>query len=237
MNAREQRVNPIALDKVDQVMHMRAYTSYITHVLPRHPPEKIFKICTMFWEIDTPTCSSAPACASESAEWAHFADFLQGFWSDMLLDGVAAAHCEARPAPAAPAHSAWDKLLASPTTQQLVSMRKHPAFATVVLPAVAAPRGRSAAQPPPAVGGAARAAAVDVLGALHSVFEDLQLNQLAWRHVPHLAALLATLSAQAGAKHWQVRDTVSLTACNADIGAPCDAKTSCLCPRPDKGGI
>jgi hypothetical protein len=123
-----------------------------------------------------------------------------------------------------PQQTPLQKLLIRPAVRNLLQSRTYPAFAALSdsLPSFAratrsnasvaeqaqvAPRDTNE---PPQVSGMQRSTAADMIGGLHSVFEDLLLNQVAWRHVPKLAALLATLARIAGARDWQVRVTASL---------------------------
>ena len=162
-------------------------------------------------------CSAAPSTALASEEWRFFVSHFQTFFTQLLSgqDGASAAEPDSAGArqgsAGATRDSAWAKLSQRQATQSVMHSRTYPAFAAL-------PPARSEVSTAPGLldsssaeagsvremSGMQRSVVADLLGALHSVFEDLLLDQLLWRHVPHLAALLATLSALAGASDWKV---------------------------------
>jgi hypothetical protein len=163
---------------------------------------------------------AAPVTSSEEAEWSFFSSFFVAFWKDLVLDS--SSQTESYQAKslkvstttdekAASFSSDWTTLSQTALAQRLIKTRTYPAFANLRLsappsrgdPDVSEPAATAAAVP--TIAGSTRSMAADVLGALHSVFEDLLLNQLMWRHVPQLTALMALLSALIGASNWRVR--------------------------------
>jgi hypothetical protein len=104
--------------------------------------------------------------------------------------------------------SAWAHLLICQSTQELLGSRAYPALACLRQPSASqhashtSPLGDGSAAR--CLTGNARNNAAEILEALHSVFEDLQLNQLMWQHVPNLVGLLLPLSGAIGADSWMV---------------------------------
>lgn len=99
----------------------------------------------------------------------------------------------------------WTRVLQLDEAQQLLSTRLYPAFASLVqVPAQGSARGRQN-MGSVSIGGDRRNMMVGMLEALHSVFEDLKLDQVLWRHIPQLAALLSGLTSAVGLKSWKVR--------------------------------
>lgn len=140
----------------------------------------------------------------ESADWKQFSAFILRFWQAQLTEQDAAAVITDRTEPAEPA-DAWQALMALDETQTLLQARLYPAFSSLFNPAEAIEESMMEEHPEMiALRGDHRNAFADSLGALHSIFEDLTLDMTLWRHLPHLASLLACLSCMLGQFQWQV---------------------------------
>jgi hypothetical protein len=158
-------------------------------------------------------CSCTSASAIEQEEWEAFAAHFRTFWTGLLTNEVTPSNSGAIDTTGAPAQGseakayAWDALVKRPCGRSLLSSRAYPALAGLLdasaLPA-APEHGTAVRGGAMTLSGTARSTVADVLGALHSVFEDLLLSQLLWRHVPRLAALLAGAAQLAGASEWEV---------------------------------
>lgn len=156
-------------------------------------------------------CRGSRLVGDESADWKQFSAFMLRFWKAQLSEQDAPAPSWA--SKTAEPVDAWQALMALDETQALLQARLYPAFFALVDPVVKGPliEGKIDAHPQlPVLRGDSRNALADSLGALHSIFEDLSLDMTLWRHLPHLAALLACLSGMLGQTAWQVRQTMRL---------------------------
>ena len=101
---------------------------------------------------------------------------------------------------------AWQALISLEETQGLLNSRLYPSFCTLAnaLPDFASKDSEMHESSSVTLQGDRRSAFADCLGALHSVFEDLTLDMALWRHLPHLAALLASLAHMLGQTEWKV---------------------------------
>ena len=103
--------------------------------------------------------------------------------------------------------------------------RSYPAFACVAALQRAAQDRVSGqdAQPGAArtLSGNERRSVAELLDALHSVFEDLLLDQLTWQHAPELASLLFDMATLLGAEARMVRLQLLRRLCFARASAAC----------------
>lgn len=140
----------------------------------------------------------------ESTDWKQFSAFILRFWQMQLTERAPPAISSRRAEPAEPA-DAWQALMALDETQTLLQARLYPALASLVTPVEAVKESMMEGHPEIVVlRGDRRNAFADSLGALHSIFEDFTLDMTLWRHLPHLASLLACLSRMLGQTQWQV---------------------------------
>lgn len=149
-------------------------------------------------------------------EFEHFRSFLLQYFETMFKlrpggGGAGSTGIDTAMAGAAQADSgdAWQSLLASPIAQQCLNSRSYPAFASldgVHRAALCASVVENAgASPPRTLTSNERRGVAELLDALHSVFEDLLLDQLTWQNVPPLASLLFDLASLLGAGSRMVR--------------------------------
>jgi hypothetical protein len=165
-------------------------------------------------------CSQAPIAATPAEEWAFFSSFFLNFWHNLLTTGKRpaadlagasrAAQKDEASAWGGEVPGAWGHILSLQSTQQLLKSRVYPGFAGLNQRKNPCPQDLHTGQS--GAGGAiksltgnARSNAADILEALHSVFEDLQMNQLMWQHIPALMGLLLHLAGAVGADDWVVR--------------------------------
>jgi hypothetical protein len=147
------------------------------------------------------------AIGHEETDWKNFQTFITCFWRAQILAQSEPAAVQRLPLRViAEPDDAWEALLQLDGTQALLKGRLYPACADLAPSPHAAESHdedmcRSVTQ---ALHGDLRNSFADVLGALHSVFEDLMLDQMLWRWLPCLAALLATLAHNLGLQLWKV---------------------------------
>ena len=160
-------------------------------------------------------CASPSGC--EEAGWKAFHDFMVMFWSTEICSAAEGAPQEGD-GPSTPDHEStmdtsfapeepWTRVMQLDEAQQLLSTRLYPAFASLVKEPskTAAKRAYDMGSGIISIDGDRRNMMVGMLQALHSVFEDLKLDQVLWRHIPSLAALLAALSGSVNLTSWKVR--------------------------------
>lgn len=141
------------------------------------------------------------------------------FWSTEIFAAAEAAPDQGD-GPSTPDHNAtmdtsfapedaWSRVVQLDEAQQLLSQRLYPAFASLVSEAskTSSKRAHDVGSGTVSIGGDRRNMMVGMLEALHSVFEDLKLDQVLWRHIPSLAALLAALAGSVSMDSWQVCST------------------------------
>ena len=155
-------------------------------------------------------CRRARFTGREDAEWRDFQSALLEFWHAILTntDGADPAS-DMQAAETADEASAWQRLKCRHAAQRLLTGATHAAFAALnkanLSHAADGAVTKQCQSDVTGITGTARSTAADTLGALHSVFEELRLNQLLWRHLPTMAALLSAMAAQAGERAYQVR--------------------------------
>lgn len=158
----------------------------------------------------------APQSGCEEVGWKAFHDFMVMFWSTEICSAAEGAPQEAD-GPSTPDHASamdtsfapedpWARFIQTDEAQQLLSTRLYPAFASLVKePSKASPkRTHDVGGGTISISGDRRNMMVGMLQALHSVFEDLKLDQVLWRHIPSLASLLAALTASVNLCSWKV---------------------------------
>jgi hypothetical protein len=138
------------------------------------------------------------------------------FWSTEIWNAAGAAPDDLEE-PSTPDHDtamdttfapddAWNRVVKLDEAQQLLSMRLYPAFASLLVDnAKTLQPAHNVGSRIICIGGDCRNMMVGMLEALHSVFEDLKLDQVLWRHIPCLAALLAALAGSVSLNSWKVR--------------------------------
>lgn len=138
------------------------------------------------------------------------------FWSTEICTAADAAPDQGD-GPSTPDHAAamdttfapedpWNRVVQLDEAQHLLSTRLYPAFASLVGEPAKRPlqRAHDVGSGSISIGGDRRNMMVGMLEALHSVFEDLKLDQVLWRHIPCLAALLAALAGSVSLSSWKV---------------------------------
>jgi hypothetical protein len=156
-------------------------------------------------------CSNGVQAGCEEADWKAFHEFMMQFWSSTIAEATDNATNEPRVPPpqnvamdvSEPA-DAWSQVLQLDETQQLLSTRLYPAFAHLASEPPDFGRIDQAQVQQARIQGALRNLMVGVLEALHSIFEDLKLDQVLWRHIPYLASLLLCLAKAVSLDSWQV---------------------------------
>eukprot|EP00892_Ulva_mutabilis_P003696 jgi/Ulvmu1/1699/UM116_0012.1 len=140
----------------------------------------------------------------DDADWKHFSTFMLRFWRAQLSAEPFLSDSCTRAALVEPVDP-WQALMALGDTQAMLNSRLYPAFVSLTTPSPQhfSHDSEMQVQPVATLSGGRRNSFADSLGALHSIFEDLTLDMTLWRHLPKLAALLASLAHMLGEPDWK----------------------------------